>query len=189
MLSFSVNSNVLCDVPAQLRYYIEHNTEYGETNKLLEDLGELYLRIADPSMKKQVSQDVKVKGYMKKRVWTRDAHKVKYEVPIVMNDELDDDTGAKEGVSENVLKYVEENLDRIADSDELRESIAQLYEMADIIEIEQDVNLITVMLQAVKGNLTSINLLKKIKDQYEGLSDLLFTIMSQEGWSNLLCSD
>ena len=61
--------------------------------------------------------------------------------------------------------------------------------MADIIEIEQDVNLITVMLQAVKGNLTSINLLKKIKDQYDGLSDLLFTVMSQEGWSDLLCSD
>ena len=58
--------------------------------------------------------------------------------------------------------------------------------MADLIEIEYDINIITAMLQAAKGNIVSIGLIKSVKDKYIGLSDLLFKVMTHEGWAEAL---
>jgi hypothetical protein len=39
------------------------------------------------------------------------------------------------------------------------------------------------MLQAAKGSHTAISIIKRVKDCYVGLSDLLYSIMAQDGWT------
>ena len=178
MLTFSINSTVSEDVPESLRRLIGiANRSKGGTPKVLEDIGDLYLSIADP-IRKKVSSDVKAYAYLKKAEWTKDAYKNKYETNIVTNEETDDDEVAKNGVSEDILKYVDNNLDRIAESSQFADSIKQLKEMSDVLEIEEDINLLSVMLQALRGNLSSIAILKDIKDKYKGLGDLIYTVLA-----------
>lgn len=186
MLTFSVNAQVSCDVPEQMRKLIEGSIRSGETHFLLEDIADLYLGIADPKKKCHVSEDVNTFAYMKKCEWTRKARKNKHESNIITQEEQDDENSAKGGVSEKVLVYTATELDDVANSSEFKDSVAQLYEMADLIEIEQDVNIIRAMLQAVKGNTASVSIIKSIKDKYEGLSDLLYKVMAFEGWSEVL---
>lgn len=185
MLSFSVNAQVTCDVPAQMRRLIQGSIASGETHFLLEDIGDLYLGIADPHRKNHVSEDVNTFSYMKKCKWTKQARKNKYESNIISQEE-EDDENVTGGVAERVLAYVETDLDRIADSSEFKNCLEQLYDMADLIEIEYDINIITAMLQAAKGNIVSIGLIKSVKDKYIGLSDLLFKVMTHEGWAEAL---
>ena len=185
MLSFSVNAQVTCDVPAQMRRLIQGSIASGETHFLLEDIGDLYLGIADPHRKNHVSEDVNTFSYMKKCKWTKQARKNKYESNIISQEE-EDDENVTGGVAERVLAYVETDLDRIADSSEFKYCLEQLYDMADLIEIEYDINIITAMLQAAKGNIVSIGLIKSVKDKYIGLSDLLFKVMTHEGWTEAL---
>ena len=185
MLSFSVNANVSCDVPERVRKLIESNlNNYEErTHFLLEDIADLYLGIADPTKKKPVSENVAPVAYMKKCAWTAKVHKNKHESNINNSDEDDNEEKQRSGVSEKVLFYMEGHIDEIADSAEFRHNVEQLMDMVEVIELEQDVNIITAMLQAAKGSHTAINIIKRVKDCYVGLSDLLYSIMAQDGWT------
>lgn len=108
------------------------------------------------------------------------------EVAILSEDEVKN--GEKGGIGEIFLKYSEQYFESLEERSVFISAVKNLFEMSDIIEIEDNVDIITAMLNALKGNIQSIEIIKKLKSKYEKLSEVLYSIMSVNNWSNIITS-
>lgn len=184
MLSFSLNRSVSLDLTQEMKGMIRHQSADDTASVYADNVGVVYLNMADPYRKSTVSKDVAAAQYINKMVWTTKAHTAKYTVPIIS--EVEEDEGVQ-GVPVNVLSFIEENLDVLADSDEFKSCMAQLYDMADIVELELDISLIDTLKSALKGNTVAIDCIKMLKTEYEGLGDVMYKVLSRDEWSAALC--
>lgn len=186
MLSFSVNDYASVDLNDYMRAIVEKNQRNADTSSPIvnQELGDLYLRVADPKVRKPVDENVNAYSYITVAAINNESKEVKKFVPIINSDEADDENYSGYGVTESVLGYVDENLESIEDRDEYIDAMEQLKELAKDVALYDDIDLVITISKALDGNRTAIENLIDIKDRYNA-GDLFTTVLSHK-WNPLL---
>lgn len=189
MLAFSLNHYCTLDVTDEMRELIEQNQRNisERSSEYCEELGDVYLRMADAHTRKKVSGDVAAKAYILKAKQNNDIkYKEKY-VPILSETESDEEKCTGYGVSENILGKVDSDLERIEDSSEFKACLKALVQRAKEIELTDDIDLFLTMHAALRGDSTAISCLKFLKDKYssDGFSDELKVVLSGD-WTSYI---
>lgn len=177
MLSFSVNQelpNVYLDLSS-----IENTDVINNIDSRREWLSTLYLNMCDG----KADQDSDLAAYAVACKKNSDLTYISRNVPIISKDELENGVS---GVSEDVLEYVEKNIDEIADRASFVSSVKELIEFSDYLELEEDVDLVHTMLSAVRGNKRATEILITLKNKYAKLKEVMYEVMSTSGWSDIL---
>lgn len=178
MVTFSVNSSRK-DIKMNLGFIrsSEKSGNVGEANDIRRQwLSTLYLNICN----NKAEQDTDVTAYAvacNKRAMLNIANS---EVPIISSDDLDE--GVK-GMCEDSLGYDEERFKTIEDYAKFITDLHEFINFADFVEIEDDIDLVQTMLSALDGNKIAVKAIQTLIAKYERLKELLYSIMSVEGWS------
>lgn len=164
MLTFSVNPSIYRDV------YI--NPEAVKTERGREYIAEVYIRSTENKLS---ASKVNVDAY----AWTAEGRamkrKVATQVSIINNGELN---SGRRGVLEESIACVENDMDRLADSDEYRYELEVLLKYRDKCIIEEGIDIIRLLLASLKSDKVAIKRLKGLVDMYE-LKDTLSVLCSR----------
>lgn len=188
MLAFSVNHYCTMDITDEMKELLEQNQRNisDRSSVYCEELGDLYLRMADPHTRKTVSGDVAAKAYILK---AKQNNEIKYKeryVPIISQSEADDEKFNGYGISENVLSKVDSDIERIEGSSEFKACLMSLMQRAKDIELTDDIDLFLTMYAALRGDITAVNCIKFLKDKYtDGFADELKVVLSGD-WTSYI---
>lgn len=188
MVAFSVNRFCVLDITDEMRELIEQNQRNisERSSEYCEELGDVYLRMADAHARKKVSGDVAAKAYILKSKQNNDIKYKERYVPIISETEAEDEKFSGYGVSENVLGKVDSGLERIEESSEFKACLIALVQRAKEIELTDDIDLFLTMHAALRGDITAINCLKFLKDKYsDGFADELKVVLSGD-WTSYI---
>lgn len=181
MVTFSLNAMAGdCSVPEEMKDIIEKSLADSENRASLycEYVGDMYLRMVDKWAGTPLDRDVMVKSYIIKSKQNNDYNDLKKYVPILSNEEMEDDESVKgAAVSENVLRFVDENFDTVEERIAFDEAVADLLKLAKIVEVEDNIDLILSMYAALDGNVKAISNIKAVKDKYDA-SEMFMTVLS-----------
>lgn len=186
MLSFSLNNNKtnFFKVPESVKKVL--SSEDGELNmdinsaRSREWVSTWYFNNA----KGRTYEDTDIKAYSYACEQNYRKAIAEREVAILSEEEVE--RGERGGIGEMFLKCTEKYFENIEERSEFESAVKNLFDMSDMIEIEDNVDIITAMLNALKGNLQSVKIIKALKDKYEKLGDILFSIMSVSNWADIL---
>lgn len=181
MVTFSVNALAAdCSVPEEMKEIIEKSLADSENRASMycEYVGDMYLRMVDRWAGTPLDRDVMVKSYIIKSKQNNDYNDLKKYVPILSNEEMEDDESVKgPAVSENVLKFVDENFETVEERMAFDKAVVDLLKLAKIVEVEDNIDLVLSMYAALDGNAKAISHIKAIKDKYNA-SDIFMAVLS-----------
>lgn len=179
MLSFSLNTrnNVNYSVPESVKKAIDSGTDRAR-----EWVSTWYFNRLNGNADDNTNMEAYAYGCEQNYLKSVSAR----EVAILSEDEVKE--GVKGGIGAMFLKYYEPYFENIEEMSEFISATNNLFEMSDIIEIEDNVDIITAMLNALRGNTQSIDIIKQLKQKYDKLGEVLYAIMSVDNWSGILTS-
>lgn len=181
MVTFSLNAMAVdCSVPEEMQEIIAKSLADSENRASMycEYVGDMYLRMVDKWAGTPLDRDVMVKSYIIKSKQNNDYNDLKKYVPIITTEEMEDDESVKgPAVSENVLRFVDENFDTVEERIAFDEAVADLLRLAKIVEVEDNIDLILSMYAALDGNVKAISNIKAVKDKYNA-SETFMTVLS-----------
>ena len=177
MLSLSLSANRGRSYLTEQMAYI---ARYG-SDTAREWLSTMYLRAVEGKLDAESSSNLEAyaDGCKKNTMKTM----MSKEVPILSEEEVE---AGQTGIGEMFLAYTDVHLKMVEEMTEFRNALEQVLDMADMIEIENNVSLVHTMIQAWRGNEESRLLLRGLVKEYFGLDKLLKTVMRQDGWQNYI---
>lgn len=189
MIAFSVNQYLTMDVTEEMKDILEQNFRNStETSSLYaQEVGDLYLRMADKHTRKKVPNDVAARAYILKAKQNNDIKYAQRYIPIISDSEVEDEEYRGPGVSENILGKVSTEIDDIADSDEFKSALKQIFVFAKDIEVDEDIDLFLMMYSALRKDATAINCLRELTVKYaeKDFGGVLYTVLSGD-WTKYI---
>ena len=152
MLSFSVNPNI-------------HNVDLGSIDFSAHDdvsrewLGEVYCK----AVENNIGLDVSLTAYAYKCQQYTQINVEKREVAILSTNEYE---AGYRGVTDVIASYIDENIDNIAESDEIISTVEQAIELQDYFMVEEGISFWRVLSLAKQGCKVSIERLRNLSQQY-----------------------
>ena len=189
MIAFSVNQYLTMDVTEEMKDILEQNFRNSTESVSLysQDVEDLYLRMADKHTRKKVPNDVAARAYILKAKQNNDIKYAQRYIPIISDSEVEDEEYRGPGVSENILGKVSAEIDDIADSDEFKSALKQIFVFAKDIEVDEDIDLFLMMYSALRKDATAINCLRELTVKYaeKDFGGVLYTVLSGD-WTKYI---
>lgn len=193
MIAFSINQYIEMDVTEEMRDIIEQNCRNtSDTSSLFaQEVGDVYMRMVDKHARKKVSKDVAARAYILKSKQNNDVKYAQRYVPIISDNEMEEENFRGPGVSENVLGKVDSDIDSIMDSDEFKDALKRIIKFASKIELADDIDLFLTMYSAYKRNVAAVECLKGLTVKYAedeelgNFGEVLYTVLSGD-WTKYI---
>lgn len=173
MFTFSVNT--YGGLPTEQMYQILSSSDVTDTASVYQQgIGEIYVRMNSDDYRKKPDKDINIKGYLRKKKVFGDIQQSQREVPLITDEEFE---AGEKGVTESVASYVATNVTDLLDSLSYKEAMEQYKFYAEKLELECDLVLSDVLLNAKQGCTKCIakltELVMKDKEFGEFLKDIL----------------